>query len=158
MKCPSCGSDDAYVGLSDIDCPNNSCQHFQGGSRALDGVPVSPSLPPSFGRPVQGPPPSPWPMPSPSPALSVVISSYVAKLNNVQVSFVASGDPGNPDKEVSLYFDVGSGEQPCTLSHPCINYIPGVDADGTTVYTTNWLCLNDGVKPTDNWTLSIDIS
>lgn len=27
-KCPSCGSDDAYVGFSAIECPNKRCMHY----------------------------------------------------------------------------------------------------------------------------------
>jgi hypothetical protein len=166
MKCPSCGSDDAYVGLSSIDCPNKTCLHFQGGAVSLNSTAkaaplvssnparVVPAAVPS-GFPWGGPPPpGPWGAQGTAPPnLSIRISRFLPRQNNVQVSFIASGDPGTPDKEVEIYFDIGNGDQLCTLSNPGVTHISGVDADGVTVYTTNWLCLMDGVKPTDSFQL-----
>jgi len=159
MKCPSCGSDEAYVGFSDIDCPNKSCKHFQGSAVSLTSR-AGATAAPSTNRPN---PPSgfnPWanfPNVAATPSLGVRISRFLVRQNNVQISFIASGDPGVPDKEVEIYFDIGNGDQLCTLSNPGVTHISGVDADGTTVYTTNWLCLQDGVKPTDTWQLKASI-
>lgn len=163
MKCPSCGSDEAYMGLSDIDCPNNLCKHnkhYQGGATVLNG---SPPLVRGVMPPVPSFPSNPWgptqgmPVIAP-PNLSIRISKIQPRQNNVQVSFIASGDPGTPDKEVEIYFSVGNGDQLCTLSNPNVTFVGGVDADGTSVYTTNWLCIQDGVKPTDTFQLKATIN
>jgi hypothetical protein len=158
MKCPACGSDEAYVGFNDIDCPNKVCRHFQGGAAALSGATTAapmgarPTIPPLPSQP------NPWHFGPPQgviapPNLSIRISRVQPLQNNVKISFIASGDPGHPDKEVEIHFDIGNGDQLCTLSGPNITYVAGVDADGTTVYTTNWLCVQDGVKPTDTYQL-----
>lgn len=163
MKCPACGSDEAYIGFNSIDCPTKTCKHFQGGSIALNPHQPQQAAPSPHSNPHLGSAPV-WPHgnypqgwggagPAVQTNLSVRISGYVPKQSNVQISFIASGDPGTPDKEVEIYFDIGNGDQLCTLSHPNVTYIPGVDADGVTVYTTNWMCLQDGVKPTDSYQL-----
>ncbi|RJR08379.1 hypothetical protein C4588_05610 [Candidatus Parcubacteria bacterium] len=151
MKCPACGSDDAYIGFSEIECENKTCKHFKGGATVLSnpGRVVAKTPPSPFGFPF-GLPPAPV---MAGPSLTVRITRVLPKQNNVQVSFIADGDPGNPDKEVEIYFDVGNGDTLCTLSHANVHMIPGVDADGSSVYTTNWLCMQDGVKPTDRFQL-----
>jgi len=166
VKCPSCGSDEAYIGFSDIDCKNNLCKHFQGQATAIGrgsgatpkqvgGLPANmPTFPNPTGPWVFGGAPGPVIAP---PNLSIRISRIFPRQNNVQISYIAGGDPGQPDKEVEIYFDVGNGDQICTLSSPNVTHISGVDADGTTVYITNWLCLQDGVKPTDNFQLKATI-
>lgn len=155
MKCPACGTEDAYVGFIGVDCPNNGCKHYQGSQTAVP----TPAPPPAsnpwggggggiiFGGG------GPWGSTISAPTLTIRISGIQPMQNNIKISFVAGGDPGHPDKDVEIYFDIGRGDQLCTLSHPNITFIPGVDADGVTVYTTNWLCLQDGVKPTDTYTL-----
>jgi hypothetical protein len=167
MKCPACGSDEAYVGFNDIDCPNKICRHFQGGAAALSGATTAAPMPPTplGGRPTipsypAFPNPGGWGAPPTMapPSLSVRISRVQPLQNNVKISFIASGDPGHPDKEVDIHFDIGNGDQLCTLSNPNVTYVAGVDADGTTVYTTNWLCVQDGVKPTDTYQLKAYIN
>lgn len=154
MKCPSCGNTEAYIGFSDIDCPNNQCKHFQG-SAVADPVspPPTPTLSPNiFGGGGGGWGPWGGAPTIAAPNLTIRVSSVSPRQNNVQVSFIAGGDPGN-FYDVEIYFDIGQGDQLCTLSHPNATHIPGVNADGITVHTTNWLCLQDGVKPTDNYQL-----
>jgi len=162
MKCPSCGSNEAYVGFSDIDCPNKTCTHFRGSAAQLTATgavaanptrsAAAPNPMPAGFNPWTGIPPLGGGTIAPA-NLSIRISRYVPRQNNVQVSFIAGGDPGTPDKEVEIYFDIGQGDTLCTLSNPGVTHISGVDADGVTVYTTNWLCLMDGVKPTDTYQL-----
>ncbi len=162
MKCPSCGNDEAYVGFNDIDCPSKTCRHFQGRAASLDPnvnasvLPKLPSQPGYYGNmapmptlpPVRG-----YPVAT-APVLTVKVVKLQQKQNNVQISFMAGGDPGNPDKEVELHFDVGNGTQVCTLSHPNVVSVTGVDADNATIYTTNWLCTQDGVRPTDKYQIT----
>ena len=160
MKCPSCGNEDAYIGFSDVDCSNKLCKHFQGGATSLSGNAPTPATRPGANIPAI---PGGWAYPQGGmpviapPNLTIRISGVQPLRNNVKVSFIASGDPGHPDKEVEIHFDIGNGDQLCTLSNPNITYIAGVDADGSTVYTTNWLCTNDGVQPTDSYQLTATI-
>lgn len=164
MKCPSCGTEEAYIGFSDIDCPNKLCKHFQGGATALAGdtVPTVPT-PTTRSGPNIHPLPGGWGYPQGGtpviapPNLTIRVSGVQPLRNNVKVSFIAGGDPGNPDKEVEIYFDIGNGDQLCTLSSPNITYVGGVDADGSSIYTTNWLCTQDGVQPTDAYQLKATI-
>lgn len=152
MKCPACGHSDAYHGFSDIDCPNNACRHFKG-SVAVDTSPADDE----DGDDTLFDPFDPWNNPQgQAPALTVTIIQTVRGTNNVRISFTASGDPGNPNKEVEFTFELANNPgqaQICTLSSPYVNYVAGVDADGTTIYTTNWLCTQDGVQPTDSFKL-----
>ena len=160
MKCPSCSSDEAYIGFSDIDCPNKLCKHFQGGATALNPAvaPMARPAAPAPSMPGGWNPFAPQGMPVIAPPnLSIRISSIQPLQKNVKVSFIASGDPGTPDKEVEIYFDVGNGDQICTLSAPNITFVAGVDADGSTIYSTNWLCMQDGVQPSDTFQLKATI-
>lgn len=152
MKCPSCGNGDAYQGLSSVDCPNTSCRHYQGNKTITAPVPVAPRLNPNPNPniPVNGPSANP----GQQLQLGVAIISQVPKVNSVMVSFKGWGDPGNPDKRVEFYHTLpGGGKTICTLSNMLKFYVDGVDADNVTIYNTHWMCMTDGVRPTDNFVL-----
>jgi len=169
MKCPECGTKDAYIGMHNIDCLNPSCKHYQG-SPVVVGTLAPPATPPApaavSNAPVisNNPPPTPPAMPwgnsaAPaiaSPPVTVGILSAKPKLKTVEITFVASGDPGNPTRTVEFYWSVPSqaiNKVVCTLSNRSRYFVAGVDADGQTTYTTHWCCTLDGVNPNDPWSL-----
>lgn len=158
MKCPECGNSDAYMGFSSIDCPNESCRHYQG----------NPTFPaPTSNSPSTATATAPAPAPAPvqgstgtatiaNPSLSVDITSQTPKKSSVEITFVAHGDPGFPNKTVEFFWTLPNQANAvvCTLSSRNMYYVAGVDADGRTVYTTQWRCTLDGVQPNDPFTLS----
>lgn len=163
MKCPACGNEDAYMGFTSIDCPNSACRHFTGNSTTTKSVATAPSP----AAPSTAMLPSPILLPAPSSGatgvsiagLSVDIKSAVPKLNSVLIELVAHGDPGNPNKSIEILWDSPAITTPrvCTLSSRQRFLLTGIDADGITVYTTHWQCVNDGIQPTDPWTLTARI-
>lgn len=147
MKCPSCGRMDAYHGLTFIDCINPSCKYF-------GGLEAGPDLSPD---PItQNPSGSATGIAS---RCSVTIKSQLVKRSSVEIKFIASGDPGMPDKKVEFLWSVAGMQIPsiCTLSSRQQYFVEGVDANSQTTYTTNWRCTLDGVSPTSPWTLSCRI-
>jgi hypothetical protein len=161
MKCPGCGNSDAYMGFASIDCPNSSCRHYQGSSTLATpaAVPVAPA-------PVSSTPTATAVAPSQgstgsatiaaNPALAVDIITQTPKKSTVELTFVARGDPGYPNKTVEfLWILPGQATAViCTLSSRNTYYVAGIDADGATTYTTQWRCTLDGVQPTDAFTIS----
>jgi len=187
MKCPLCGSKNAYIGLSDIDCPNESCQHFKtkppaavdedadlddildaiiGSTKGGGAITISTGT--SAGGTGTGT--SAGGIGSISiggggiaigvaARLKVDIRSTTNKLNSIEISFVADGDPGYADKQVEFYWSLNNSLQNiCTLSHRCRYYVDGVNADGVTVYTTHWKCVHDGIQPSDAWSITAKIT
>jgi hypothetical protein len=150
MKCPSCGSEDAYIGIFDIDCPNENCRHFQGNPiSSVPAAPVAPNTPPGSGPAIVT-----------TPKLSVSITGKVIKRSSILLSVVADGDPGYPDKVIEFFWWIkGSNvKNVCTLSSRYRYYIAGVDANGSNVYKTHWRCTFDGVNPNDPWEIEARIS
>jgi len=163
MKCPTCGNEEAYLGMFDVDCPNPDCRHFKDHGNedpdphhhsVLDGnAQPDPQLP----NPIS--PPSNPPLAIAN--LTVTIVKATPKKNTVEVSVKADGDPGFPDKTVELKFwvpGVVNNKVPCTLSHRGGSHaLTGIDANGTSIYTTHWKCNQDGVNPNDPWKLEASI-
>ena len=160
MKCPSCGHAEAYMGFSSIDCPNPSCRYHTARTQAPTSTPTFTPSPGPAGisggitgaQGITGPAASPTGIATLN--LSVDITASVAKRSTVLVSVVAHGDPGVPNKNIELLWEVPGMLVPriCTLTGRHTYLIIGVDADGQTTYNTHWQCTLDGVQPTDNWT------
>ena len=176
MKCPNCSHPDAYFGFTNIDCPNPSCKHFNNSkSMVATAAPVAPSpTTPNTHQHSgsQGIPGVPGLQPAQQPSqgqgnqatllaqLGVSILAKQPKVNSVLLSFKAWGDPGYADKKVEFSFSLplgGVAKHICTLSNSLRFYVDGVDADNQTTYTTHWLCTQDGVRPTDQFTLDASI-
>lgn len=173
MKCPSCGGPDAYLGFSSIDCPNNKCKHFNNSKGSITIAPPVPIAPtPPISPPIAGQGISPLPIrpqppsgaagnppagntqPNLATQLGVSILSKLPKVNSVLLTFKGFGDPGFADKRIEFYFTLpGSVKQICTLSNSLRYYVDGIDADNITSYTTHWMCTQDGVQPTDQYSL-----
>lgn len=152
MKCPDCGSEDAYIGFSDIDCPNENCRHYQGNPVASNGgfIYAGPLGAAGRGSGVLA-----------QPKVSVNILSTTVKKSSILISFQADGDPGNPTRIVEfLWYIKGSpqNKQLCTLSNRARYFVAGIDADGQTIYKTHWRCTYDGVQPQDAWVIEAQIS
>lgn len=134
MKCPKCGSDEAYIGLTAIDCINPNCEHFKETSSEEETAIMSPN----------------W---YPNQNLRVDIKNTFPKNNSILIEFKAYGDSINSNRVVEFYWwnqQPRNGKiikLPMTLSNRFSNYITGVRADGITIYKTHWLCVSDGVKP-----------
>lgn len=168
MKCPECGNCDAYMGFASIDCPNSACRFYQGGPSAPSTEPA-PSNP---GRQTTSPSAAATPAPSQgstgtatiaNPGLRVDIISKTRKKSSVEITFTAFGDPGRPNKTVEFLWSLTNQQNQnqkviCTLSSRNTYYVAGIDADGQTVYTTQWRCTLDGVQPNDPWQLAAQIS
>lgn len=163
MKCPSCGNPDAYQGLTSIDCPNSNCRHNSSKSTVVTTMPAPPAPPnnPILNNPFPNPgtPGNTNPGNGTVTSLSVTILSRTAKINSVMITFKAAGDPGFPNKSVEFQFTTPHNPIPqvCELSNAAQYYVGGVDADNQTVYTTHWMSTNDGVRPTDPYTLTASI-
>lgn len=167
MKCPACGSNDAYIGFTDIDCPNQVCKNFRGAKtvapvnvRPIPGMGGTPQNPPATPAIPIAVPATPYPgTPGPAVAtLNVAILKIDRKRNSVEISFVGDGDPGVADKKVRFLWSLQGGPQNvCTLTNRLRYYVDGVDADGQTVYTTQWRCTHDGLMPNDPWNLMAEI-
>lgn len=157
MKCPSCGNLDAYQGLSTISCPNSNCRY---GEKSVITIappqPGSPSVKPG-NHPLMGQPTGNsgnLPGQGNNTQVGAAILSQTPKINSVMITFKGWGDPGYPDKRVEFYFTTPGGTKTiCTLSNALRYYVDGVDADNHTTYTTHWMCTNDGVRPSDQFTL-----
>jgi hypothetical protein len=161
MKCPECGDKDAYMGFSSIDCPNMSCRHYQGNSTTTTATATAPAPAPAVAS-VAGPA---GPQASQgstgsativaNPTLTVTMTAILPKTSSVEITFIASGDPGHPNKTVEFLWSLPNqaGQVICTLSSRSTYYVSGIDADGQTSYTTQWRCTLDGVQPTDSFTL-----
>ena len=156
MKCPDCGSDDAYIGMFDVDCPNENCKNYQGNPVVATPTQAVPTSPAPTSNPVSPAIPS---FPTRQP-LTITIITQELKKSSVLLSFTADGDPGYPDKVVEfLWWLPGStSKNICTLSSKYRYYVKGVDANGINVYKTHWRCTHDGLKPTDSWSLEARIS
>lgn len=153
MKCPKCGTEDAYLGMFDVDCPNPDCRHYQGGDKGV--------IPPATTANPAAPAPAPAPAPIAVANLTVSIIDATPKRNSVEIKFKADGDPGFPDKTVEFEFWV-PGVLPktiCTLSNKSgiPGSVTGIDANGSSIYTTHWKCNTDGVSPNDPWKLEATI-
>lgn len=162
MKCPACGTDDAYIGIANIDCLNTGCKYFQGNPTVATPAlpPAPPAMPWGPSTPATSPTPSPVPWGAPqAPAttlapVTVSITSAKQKLNSVEITFIAYGDPGNPTRQVEFFWSLpGTSKALCTLSNRSRYFVGGVDADGQTSYTTHWRCVSDGIQPSDPWSL-----
>ncbi len=169
MRCPSCGHKEAYMGFSSIDCPNPSCRHHSSSASpaptttsAPISTPAAPTTTPTSHH-IGTTAPSPLGAPSSSSGATGVatlnlradIKSTTIKLQSVLLEVVAHGDPGVPNKNIEITWSLPNMTTPriCTLSTRHIYLMTGIDADGTTVYTTHWQCTRDGINPSDPWTL-----
>lgn len=159
MKCPTCGSADAYQGMFELDCPNPKCRHYHKPAPTPAPVPAPGGVLPAL-------PPAPAPaQPQPNAggvavsALTILIVSATPKLNSVEIKFQCDGDPGFPDKKAQFEFWVPGvvAKTLCTLSSRHRHMVTGLDANGTSIYTTHWKCSQDGVAPTDPWKLEAKI-
>lgn len=177
MKCPECGTEDAYIGMHNIDCLNTSCKFFQGdpGGTAVAPAPQQ-ATPQQTAPPPAQPTPINWPPAGntgvtgggtgngivgvAAPPVTVNIVKADPKLNTVEISFKAFGDPGNPTRTVEFFWELpqSATKSLCTLSNRSRYFVSGIDADGQTVYTTHWQCQLDGIQPHDPWTLEASIS
>jgi len=165
MKCPDCGTEGFYQGMFEADCPNEKCRHYQNRSKP-DPAPAPPAAPANAG-PLTIPVPAPA---QPAPAqpnaggvavstLTITIVSATPKINSVELKFQCDGDPGFPDKKAQFEFWVPGviSKTLCTLSSRHRHMVTGIDANGTSIYTTHWKCSQDGVAPTDPWKLEAKI-
>lgn len=161
MKCPSCGSNDAYIGFTDIDCPNHACKNFKGAKTITPPAPAPIKFPAAV--PLPAPVAAPAPVhqaPTGVAVLTVTITNIDRKRNSVEITFVGDGDPGAADKKVRfLWADRANPGvwNVCTLSNYLRYYVDGVDADGQTTYSTHWRCTYDGLMPQDPWDLTAEI-
>lgn len=183
MKCPECGTEDAYIGMHNIDCLNSSCKFFQGDPNTVVSTPTPVAPTPPQAAPTPPPPqPSPinWPVGNVgsvgtiggnipgaqgatgvvAPPVTVNIVKATKKINSVEITFKAFGDPGNPTRTVEFFWTLPNNPSKavCTLSNRSRYFVSGVDADGQTTYTTHWQCQLDGVQPTDPWLLEATIT
>ena len=155
MKCISCGTEGAYQGLNTIECSNEGCTHYKASVSAgglLDEVVGSPFTVSSPGQ-----------YTAIALNLKVDIVKTEVKRTTRLITFMASGDPGAPDKKVEFYWwdtthSLITLKKPCTLSSKAGFYVPGVDADGSTLYKTHWQCNLDGVPAAGPWAVEARIS
>jgi hypothetical protein len=160
MKCPGCGNSDAYMGFASIDCPNSSCRYYQGSPAPTTSAsaPAAPTAPTSSAPAATATAPAQGNTATiaANPALAVDIITETPKKSTVELTFVARGDPGYPNKTVEFLWTLPGQATAviCTLSSRNTYYVAGIDADGMTTYTTQWRCTLDGVQPTDVFTLS----
>ena len=165
MKCPECGDSNAYMGFASIDCPNTSCRHYQGSPAqpAPPSAPVSPSpfssAPSAPSAPATAPAQGSTGTATIATALALDITSQTPKRSSVEITFIARGDPGRPNKTVEFFWTLPNQANAvvCTLSSRNTYYVAGIDADGQTTYTTQWRCTLDGVQPNYNFVLSYRI-
>ncbi len=156
MKCPVCATEGAYVGLLDVDCHNPDCMHYKRSASA--GELLEEVAPFSMSEPVS----LPGQYTAVALNLSVGILKKETKKTTVLITFMASGDPGVPDKKVEFFWwdstSLIATKKPCTLSSGSTFHVSGVDADGTTKYKTHWKCHLDGVPVGGPWEIEARIS
>jgi len=142
------------MGFSSIDCPNTSCHHYQGTDDSDD------EWPPAASSTAVGSVPAGGVTVAANPALRVQIISHTPGKSWIEITFVAHGDPGTPNKRVEFLWSLPNQSNLviCTLSSRNTYYVAGVDADGQTVYTTLWQCVLDGVQPAAPYSLDARIN
>jgi len=137
MDCPACGTADAYVGLTDIDCSNGGCRYFHSSTASNPATAVA-SQP------------------------TITIVNLDRKQGSILITFTVL-DKGDPTNQVSVEFYWSAptlgimSKTIATLSNSALYHVPGVTADGITIYRTHWMCISDGVNPMDAWKLEASL-